>query len=25
MVAIVIRIYEKHKSFDINEIRKLRG
>lgn len=25
MVAIVVRLYEKYKTFDIDEIRKLRG
>lgn len=25
MVAIAVRIYEKYRTFDINEIRKLRG
>jgi multicomponent Na+:H+ antiporter subunit C len=25
MVALVVRIYEKYKTFDINEIRKLKG
>jgi len=25
MVAITVRIYEKYKTFDINEIRKLKG
>jgi len=25
MVAMAIRLYEKYKTFDMNEIRKLRG
>lgn len=25
MIAMILRIYEKYKTFDINEIRKLKG
>lgn len=25
MIALILRIYEKYKTFDINEIRKLKG
>jgi multicomponent Na+:H+ antiporter subunit C len=25
MISLIIRIYEKYKTFDINEIRKLKG